>query len=215
MIHHLDQSSPARRGSRRLEISGRLATKRDPGEYIGHSTDAARWTDDPGDRGRVAIRYPHPAGIRICDFAIHPSPAPLSVGQQIAFLPPMDGGGAALYHGRGTMPMFSGPFPSPISLSPLHHRSRPSELLSGSGDSRAEDRAEEVSNPDSRPTPPPSSPSDTLGRKRTVIETAGRVGLLCALLVWWLNPGLCASESQFKKKVQIDLGGGSPRPSPH
>lgn len=111
MIHHLDQSSPVRRGSRRLEISERLATKRDPGEYIGHSTDAARWTDDPGDRGRVAIRYPHPAGIRICDFAIHPSPATSKRGAADSI--PSHGRGAALYHSRRTMPMFSGPFPFP------------------------------------------------------------------------------------------------------
>lgn len=108
MIHHLDQSSPVRRGSRRLESA---ATKRDPSEYIGHSTDAARWTDDPGDRGRVAIRYPHPAGIPICDFAIHPSPAPRSVGQQIAFLPMDEGPHYIMVDEQ--CPCFPGNFPFP------------------------------------------------------------------------------------------------------
>jgi hypothetical protein len=73
--HHIDQSWPAGRLSeaarKLLENRGQLTARRDLGEYLGDSTDAARWTDDPGDRGRVAIKYPHPTGIRICGFAIH------------------------------------------------------------------------------------------------------------------------------------------------
>lgn len=124
---------------------------------------------------------------------------PRSVGQQIAFLPMDEGPHYIIVDEQ--CPCFPGHFPShltlpvasSIPLSPIVRLWR----FPRRGSSRGVE-------PDSRPTTPPSSPSNTLGRKRTVIETAGRVGLLCALLVWWLSPGLYASESQFKKKVQID-----------